>query len=374
MAKITLQYVSTYRTQHGKIVHYFRRPGSAKIRLPGQPGSIEFMTAYHAALGGQPAPVHAPSIKQIEPVSDRKSLRWLCQLYLNSTHFKALDDKTRKPRTSILNQLCELPISETVSKKMGEAPFEDLHSKAIRRILDRKAETPEAANNWLKSIRAVFKWANEQEHAAHNPAKNIAKTRVKTDGFHAWTIDEVAQFEDFYPIGTKPRLALALLLYTGCRRADVVAFGKQHIRDGWLTYTQDKNRRTNPVTLSLPVLPALAEIIAATPTGDLQFVVTESGSSYTNEGFGKQFRKWATRAGLPHCTPHGLRKAGAIRAAGAGVTANELMAMFGWRDIKQAELYTRAADQKTLASGGMEKLGNKPSAKVSHLAAHRPKR
>jgi len=32
------------------------------------------------------------------------------------------------------------------------------------------------------------------------------------------------------------------------------------------------------------------------------------------------------------------------------------MAIFGWVDIKEAEIYTRAADRKGLAAGSMNKL------------------
>jgi integrase len=167
---------------------------------------------------------------------------------------------------------------------VGEAPFEELHSKAIRHIRDRRAPTPEAANNWLKSIKALFKWAVEEEHCSQNPARDVPKIRGSTDGFHTWTIDEVEQWEAFYPVGTKQRLALALLLYTGCRRADVVTFGPQHIKDGWLTYTQNKNQSINPVTLTLPVVPALSKIIAATSSGHMTFIVSEYGKPYTVEG------------------------------------------------------------------------------------------
>jgi integrase len=355
-----LIYVSAEVSRHGTTFYYFRKRGiSRKIRLRGEFGDAQFMADYHACLAGQKlAPLTTPSIRQIVPVTDRKSVRWLCQQYLTSRHFQGLDVKTRKPRTSILNQICELPISDANLKKIGEVPFEELHSKAIRRIRDRKADTPEAANNWLKSIKALFKWAVEEEHCQHNPAKDVPKIRVATQGFHTWTVDEVEQFEAAYPVGTTQRLALALLLYTGCRRADVVTFGPQHIKSGWLTYTQDKNQNTNPVTLSLPVLPVLSAIIAETPSGHLTFLVSQYGKPYTVEGFGKRWRQWATAAGLAHCTPHGLRKAGAVRAAENGATANELMAIFGWRDIKQAERYTRMAAQKTLAGDGMNKIEN----------------
>jgi integrase len=132
-----------------------------------------------------------------------------------------------------------------------------------------------------------------------------------------------------------------------------VLFGPQHIKDGWLRFTQFKNRNRKPVVLALPVLPALAKILAATPTGHLTFLVSSFNKGFTANGFGNKFREWCDAAGLSHCTSHGLRKAGAARAAENGATAKQLMAIFGWNDIKQAEHYIRAADQKKLARDSM---------------------
>lgn len=104
MAHIKLIYVSSEVSRHGKAVHYFRKRGMDKcVRLPGKPGDADFMAAYHACLAGQPLPPqHVPEIRQVVPVTDRKSLRWLCQQYLTSRQFQALDVKTRRPRQSIL--------------------------------------------------------------------------------------------------------------------------------------------------------------------------------------------------------------------------------------------------------------------------------
>jgi hypothetical protein len=52
-----------------------------------------------------------------------------------------------------------------------------------------------------------------------------------------------------------------------------------------------------------------------------------------------------------------MRKAAATRAAERGATAHQLMAIFGWRTIKQAEVYTRAAERKRLAGTAMHLLG-----------------
>ena len=51
-------------------------------------------------------------------------------------------------------------------------------------------------------------------------------------------------------------------------------------------------------------------------------------------------------------------KAAATRAAENGATAHELMAIFGWVDIKEAELYTRAANRKKLAADNLAILAD----------------
>jgi hypothetical protein len=49
VTRIRLAFVQEFFAR-GKVYYYFRKPGCARIRLPGLPGSTEFMTAYQAAL------------------------------------------------------------------------------------------------------------------------------------------------------------------------------------------------------------------------------------------------------------------------------------------------------------------------------------
>ena len=104
--------------------------------------------------------------------------------------------------------------------------------ESIRVLRDRKAGLPEAANGRLKAIRAVFSWAleDEVECVTSNPARDVTRLKNASSGYHSWTLEEVEQFEACHPIGTTPRLAIALLAYTGVRRSDVVLLGKQHAR------------------------------------------------------------------------------------------------------------------------------------------------
>jgi integrase len=112
------------------------------------------------------------------------------------------------------------------------------------------------------------------------------------------------------------------------------------------------------VKLELPILPILQKIIDASPCGDLTFLVTEFSKPFSAKGFGAKFRAWCDEAELPHCTAHGLRKAGAVIAAENGATPHQLMAIFGWRTLKEAERYTKAAEQKRIAAGAMKLLAS----------------
>lgn len=86
-----------------------------------------------------------------------------------------------------------------------------------------------------------------------------------------------------------------------------------------------KTRYRRRTVSQKPILPVLADIIARSPTGDLTYLVTSFGKSFTVAGFGNWFRERCNEAGLPQCSAHGLRKAGAAMAAEAGTTDRQLI-------------------------------------------------
>jgi integrase len=200
-------------------------------------------------------------------------------------------------------------------------------------------------------MRGLFHWAIDAEHIKVDPTRDVKLLNIKTDGFHAWTDSEAMRFESYWTIGTRERLAFDLLMYTGLRRGDVVRLGLQHVKGGVFRIKTEKNG----VVVEAPILPPLARSIAATPTGDLAFIVGERGQPMTKESFGNWFREACRAADVPG-TAHGLRKAGATRAAGNGATTTELKAMFGWTDDKMPGLYTKTADRARAAANSMSKL------------------
>lgn len=267
-----------------------------------------------------------------------------------------LDERTRYVRRRILDALCLEPVSTENRVTIGSLPYATMPTSKVRALRDRKAATPETANARVKALRQVFAFAVNADLAERNPARDVPYIRTGSLGFHAWTLEEVRQYEAYHSVGSKPRLALALLLFTGQRRSDVVRFGRQHVKSDWLTFTQAKNQSRKPITLSIPILPELRIILDATPATNLTFLVTEFGKPFTSNGFGNRFRKWCDEAGLPHVSAHGLRKAGAAIAAENGATERQLMAVFGWSTMKEAARYTRAARQKVLAASAMPLL------------------
>jgi integrase len=337
------RYVVRDCDRHGRVRHYFRRKGQRKVCLRGAPGTPQFEIEYQAAFAASEA---GRFDQERSNVPSTRSYRWLCHQYFQSSDYKQLDSSTQRARRLILQHTWDEPVSPGSDLLIGDCPLDRLSAKIVRVLRDRKVTLPNAANSRLKILRRVFKWAMENELMDNNPARDVPYLRIRGGGYHALTEAEITRFEDRWPLGTKERLAFALLRYLGVRRSDVVRLGKQHLRNGWLVITTKKGA----TELALPIPPELQRIIDASPTGDLNFLVTEYGKPFTAAGFGGWFRERCDAAGLPNCSAHGLRKAAATSLAEAGASAHQLMAWFGWRTLKEAERYTRSANQKKLAA------------------------
>jgi integrase len=296
------------------------------------------MADYQQAVAATPLPIGKEKRSKPGSVSEGVAGYYLSQ------SFRGLTGGTPAKRRGILERFRE---------QHGHRQLATLPRDFVVALLD--TMTPHEAKNWLVAFRHFLRWGLEHKLLRDDPTLNIKVKLPKSDGFHTWTEDEIATFEARWPVGSKPRLALALGLYTAQRRGDVVHIGRQHIRDGVLTLRQ----RKTGVTLAIPVHPDLASIIAATPVGHLTLMVTQSGKSYSANDFSEMFRTWCDAAELPpECTFHGLRKAACTRLADAGATAHEIMAISGHQTLVEASRYTKRADQARLARAAMERIGN----------------
>lgn len=339
-------YVQKETTRHEKTVWYFRRGDGPRVRLPGEYESPEWLKAYDAAFRGVE--------REPGPTAAKGTLKWLVEQYTESGRFLRLAPETQEMRKRVLNN---------VVKTGGDLQFAEITAKDIIAGKVRREATPFAASNYVKIMSQLFGWAADAGHVDENPAANIDRSAPASDGHHVWTVDEVAKFQEFHAIGTKPRLAMDILLYTGLRRADAVRLGRQHIKDGVIRYRATKNG----VEIIIPLLKPLADSIAAAPIGDLALLVTAHGRPWVKESFGTWFAEQCKLADVPG-RAHGLRKAGATFAANNGANEYQLAAMYGWKNPRMAEVYTRKVNRTKLAEQAANSLSPHLEFSSPHLS------
>jgi integrase len=342
--------------RHGKRRVRFRKSGFSTY-IAGSPWSEDFMRQYAAALDGVKAQANSIGTERTPP----SSLGALVKAYLDptsSSFFKTRAAETQRTQRNILENFADehghKPLYRTDCT--GERAML-LTREHMQRIVNSKAATPFAQRNFLNTVRVMFQWAWKEGRIPDDPTLGVTREKVKTTGYRTWSEAEIERFEAAHPIGSKGRLAFALLLYTGQRRGDVVELGRQNIHHDLLMIDQGKTEGGEQAHLEIPLHPRLREIIEATPTvGVKTFLVTHFGKPYTAPGFGNWFRELCDAAGCHGVSAHGLRKATARRLAEIGCTAHQIAAITGHATLKEVQRYTNAADRKRLAREAMAKL------------------
>ena len=337
--------------RHGKRRVRFRKAGFSTY-LSGVPWSDAFMRQHAAACEGVKAQANNTGAERTKP----GTINALIVSYY-AVVFPLLKPSTQRMRRNVLERFRE---------QHGDKLVRDLKPAHVSAIIAVKANTPEAANSLLKVLRHLLDHAIAMNMIGANPAARVKKFKTVGDGFHTWSEHEVAQFEAHHPLGSRARLALALLLCTGQRRSDVVRMGWQHVRGDKIAVRQEKT----DAALLIPIAPGLAAALEGVPRTNLTFLLTANGAAFTAAGFGNWFRDRCNEAGLRHCSAHGLRKLTATRLANAGCSEREVMAITGHRSVSEVSRYTRARDQVRLAEQAMSKLakGAEGEQKLSNLA------
>ncbi|MEJ6008641.1 tyrosine-type recombinase/integrase [Novosphingobium aquae] len=252
-------------------------------------------------------------------------------------------------------------IIERFRASNGTKDVRGIKTAAIESKLAAMASTPAAANNLRKVLARLHRHAIKLGWRTDNPVTATDGFRTG-DGHHAWTEDEIALYEARWPLGTRERLAMALLLYTALRRSDMIRLSRQHrvVVNGqpvFLIGQVKKASTSGGKPISIPVIPQLLEAIdAVETTGIGTYLVTERGTPYkTGDSFGNWFRRKSRKAGLTNCSPHGLRKAMARRLVESGATQDEGRALTDQSREIFAH-YSKSADQARLSNTAAGKL------------------
>ena len=348
--------VCTWEDRHGKLRHRLRRRIRGRVIdecLPGPYGSPAFRARYEAAIEGARG-----ETLRVQP----GTIGYLIVTYLESAAFKNLSPSTRRAKRLRL---------ERIRMAVGKARYADMQPRHVEALME-KMGGPEAANRLKKDLGQLFRFAAKRYgFAGQNPASLADSHKVRSAGFHTWTDDEVETYRATHPTGSKARLALELFLATGAARQDAAAMTRANIRGPRLCYRRGKTGQE----VDLPILPELAEELAHLPPDQMMLLAHgPQAKGYTVDSLGNWFRDMCSEAGLPQCSAHGLRKAGARRLAEHGATEWEVMAFLAHRTAKEASRYTAAANRAKLTSSGMAKLGPETGTKLSNLSERFDKR
>jgi integrase len=243
-----------------------------------------------------------------------------------------------------------------VSESAGQQPYAKITTQTIMAGRDCRSATPHQARHFLDAMRGVFRWALNARLVKIDPTAGVGNPHRKSgDGFLPWTEAHIAAYQRRWQIGTRQRVWLDLLLYSGLRRGDAVRYGRQHVQNGVGRIKTEKSGFT--VTAIVPVLPILQQTLDAGPCGDLTFIVGANGRPLTKEAFGNAFRDACRASGVPG-SAHGVRKIAATTAAHNGATNAQLKALFGWTDDEMPSLYTKGANRDRLGREAGHMLAN----------------
>ncbi|CAN7574850.1 tyrosine-type recombinase/integrase [Mesorhizobium sp. LjNodule214] len=342
------KHVKAFIDRTGRPRHYFRHSNTA---LPGLPYSTEFMDAYGAALkaweAGRAAPTTVIGASRTQP----GTIAALILSYYGSADFRNLAKASQKTYRNAL---------ERIRIEYGIGSVVTLERKHVLKMMDKKAEHPGAANELLKMMKLLMGRAIDMGMRKDDPTIRIRRMKIKSGGFIAWEEQDIVAFYAAHAEGTRARLALDLLLFTGQRRSDVICMGRQHVKNDVLSIRQQKTG----TAVSIPLHAHLKGTLDARPQDNLTFLLTQYDKPFQPESFTNWFRVCVREAGLREdlasgamgLSPHGLRKACSRRLAQAGCTPHQIKAITGHKKLDEIVRYTEAVDQMRLAHEAMNAI------------------
>lgn len=324
-----------------------------RIHLPVGPEDRDFANYYHAARAGEK---WFPN----EPKVIRGSLDWLCAEYLNFLERMVgaaqMSPATLKQRRSVLQRLCDY-----TGENEGRYGDFDMGAPAAAfiEIRDAWATHPGAADNLIKTVRAVYAWALERDYVTTNPAAKIKAINVKpAGGAVPWSVGDLQRFRAHHPRGSTAHLWLTLQAFTACRIGDAIWLGPEqevmHDDQLWLRW---QPRKRGSAFVSLPMLTPL--IAATRAAKGPAYLLNDKGTPFASvEALRVRVQRWCSAAGIPDRSSHGIRKAVGELMAQNGCSQYQVMAVMAHTQAKTSEIYTKGVERQILAAEGIKGLAN----------------
>jgi len=357
MARIR-EFLIEEKTRHGKTRYLcHRRPDGRRITIKGKPGEPEFERRYQwLANGGD----HQIDLEQTSVERQRAGLAPQTVLELGHHYRRFVDKEVERKSLSPVTVAHYGRFTDRFIEEYGPAMLRSIQPHQLERILDAWSGTDNAWNNALRAIKHLFRYAEKHWGLKPNPALEIEKRKVITQGFEPWEPEDLQQFFKTHEFGSMAHLAMMLLIEVAPRRSDLVRLGPANLEkiddQPHIRFTPQKSENKTAIPVTVPISPALMAAIAATPTGPHTFLVTAYGHPFTAEGIGNKMAQWRDAAGVRSSVAcHGMRKSVGINMAENDASPYEIMAALGHSSPKVTQVYTEAANRRKLAGKAASK-------------------
>ncbi|MEJ0096202.1 MAG: tyrosine-type recombinase/integrase [Methylocella sp.] len=275
-------------------------------------------------------------IRLYKKVGDWSSLKPKTQLSYNRVF--AILDPLRRVRMSQMTRPQIL--------KMRDDDFKPKHGRWM-------------ANYAVTVMALLFSFALDRGEVTHNPlekrVKRIRKAASDPVANRPWVPEECRMVLDEAP--AQLLVPLALAMFSGLRKADVLAVTLADIENGEITIRTSKRG----VPVKIPMHPKLIEAIELRPTKPaggrtaekwkpaIQIAITSRGAPWTETGFNASWNKFKLKLEAeakvkPGLTIHGLRHTLGTRLKEVGVDDGTIADILGQRSTSMARHYSESAD------------------------------
>jgi integrase len=292
------------------------------------------------------------------------SLGHLFSAYRSSERFTDLASATKQGYERMMNLL----------RPINDMPLADLTPQFIAGLRDRMAvkHGRRQANYVMAVISVACEFGRELGIVSDNPVKGVRRLRRSRDAPKAnrpWTAHERRTVLAELPV--QLRIPVALAMFTGLRKSDVLALPKSAIRAGRIRHKTSKTGQE----VFLPLHPDLARLLSRAPSHNATTIcATTQGTPWTVSGFNASFIKAVAKlvrsgkvsAGL---TFHGVRHSVGHLLIEAGVELDTVRRWLGQKTLAMAIHYSETADTSEQLRDALKKfdpLGSKAGTKVSN--------
>ena len=341
--------------------------GVHRVRMKLRDGRVR---EYHYAWRGKGAPKFwdsdstvAPGSQQylaalaecapIAPVA-RGLFREVILRFMESADFQHL-----APRTQRDMKLSFYHAKNGIDEKFGRADTAAFDDPRIRRkVLEwRDKIGGKVGDDRLRHLQRLVAFAINRALIMQNHLRDIPSVYHADRSEILWTDDEVSAFIK----GAPPHVARILIVATetGLRPGDLVELGRSDIlpTPGGRRIVLRTRKRDR--LASIPVTPALAAVIDATPETQARLIVTKAGAPYTHANYlGDAVSEWRDRLGMRReLRLYDARGTAATRLLAAGADLKEIAVAMGWSLKHASEVIERyVALSPQMADGLGEKL------------------